>query len=106
LISVRPFMVLLSRLEHDPAAVMVSSKRLPLISLEGAQPDQIFVKGQRGPVPHKSIDAVAQERYVRGISANRPGTALGPVQVNKAIIIKAGVKGDSQQPALGEEVDR
>ncbi len=75
------------------------------ILLERPQLDQVAVEGERRPVPHVAVDAVAQQRRLAEHVGVRAGRALRPVQVDARVGREVRMQGDPEQPALRGGVD-
>jgi hypothetical protein len=99
-------------LEGDDAAIVVSAQRLPGVRLVGAQPHDVAIEGQhsRGAVPHEPVDAVAEWlRRARWVGRSRVAhlgrnRRVGPVllSVSTGTQDGAGTAGgrDAEQPSL------
>src|SRR5688572_10831712 len=115
---------------------MIASRRLRLVALsrwfrrtivlEGEQLEQVSLKPERTSIPHKTIDAVTEQRHVEQIVRVGPGSgnigalallrskrvlvltnirAARPIQVHAGVAREIWVQGDTEQPSLRREVD-
>jgi hypothetical protein len=93
----------LPNLSH--AAVVVPSRRLAGVLLEGTEADDVAVEGQRRVAPAEPVDPVGEQVHRRAAVAVGAGVALAPEQVHEAVAGEVGVQRDPQQPPLGVRVD-
>src|SRR5262249_3077887 len=69
--------LLVLRAEEDFAAIVIAAQGLTLVSLVGAQLDDVLIECQRRPVPPETVDPVAEQRDFRGLAAIlRPSSAF------------------------------
>jgi hypothetical protein len=97
---------LLVRAEADHPAVVIAAQRLPRISLERPQLDDVLIERERRAVPDETIDSVAEQRNVGEIVAVGSAQRLRPVQVDPAGREEVRVQRDPEQSSLGRAVHR
>ena len=91
--------------ERQHAAVVVAARGLAGVLLDGPDPDQRAVEGQRRSVPDEPVDPVAQQRRLAEHVGVRAGAALRPVEEDPRVPGEARMQRDAEQAAFGAEVD-
>ena len=102
--------------EHERSGVVIASDAARRVGVQGvaSELDEVPVPGQLRAIPDEAVDAITQIRQrlcLVGVSAEHSVArfalgALGPIQIDEAVLGEVRVEGDAQQPALVEEVDR
>src|SRR4029078_11414069 len=68
--------------------------------------DQITIKHEGRSVPHVTIDAVSEKRYLIDVRGIATSAAYGPIKIDESVLLEMRMQGDAQQATLGSVIDR
>src|SRR6185369_5014100 len=68
--------------------VMIATRRLARVLLQGSQLDKVSIEGERRTIPHVPVDAISKQRHLIDIRGVGAGAAFRPIQVNKPVLCK------------------
>ena len=92
--------------DAEDAAIVVSSRRLSGVLLDGAEADDVRALRETGSVPHETVDPVTEQRRLIQRCGVRSRRALRPVEEYLRSRWKIRMKRDAEQPAFGAVVHR